>query len=75
MNTSRHQFNNEYGGDSVCVNVEAVELHEILSAFERYLRACGFHFDGHVTICNDADCPHNGAPADLDPSEDGKEEV
>ena len=30
MNTSRHQFNNEYGGDSVCVNVEAVELHEIL---------------------------------------------
>jgi hypothetical protein len=75
MNTSRHQFNNEYDGDSVCVNVEAVELHEILNAFERYLRACGFHFDGHVTICQEDGCPHVTAPADLDPIEDGKEGV
>ena len=75
MNESRHQFNHEYDGESVCINVCASSIDDVMAAFERYLKACGYEFDGHVTICNDADCPHNGAPADLDPSEDGKEEV
>lgn len=72
MNTPRHQFAFCHDEESVCVNTSAVQLDDILRKFEDYLRACGFYFDGHVTICNEDECPHV-APADLDPTEDGKE--
>ena len=75
MNTPRHQFNYVYEDETICINVNAITLDEACNAFERYLRACGYHFDGHIAICNDRDCPHHEPPADLNPTEDGKEGV
>lgn len=75
MNTPRHQFSYIYDEETVCINTSSESLAEILNSFERYLKACGFHFDGIVTICESEICPHHEAPVDLDPTEDGKEGV
>ena len=32
-----------------------ISLTQMLYNFESYLKACGFHFDGHLEIINDAD--------------------
>jgi len=56
MNESRHQFNHEYDGESVCINVCASAIDDVMAAFERYLKACGYEFNGHVTICEDDIC-------------------
>jgi hypothetical protein len=75
MSTPRHQFSYIYAEETVCINTSAENLDEILNSFERYLRACGFSFKGEVTICETDTCPHHEPPADLNPTEDGKEGV
>jgi len=35
--------------------IESAYLPEMLEAFENYLKACGFVFDGHVEIVEDED--------------------
>lgn len=44
------------GAETVTVNV-TVEPHlnitDMCEAFERFLRACGYYFDGHVEIVED----------------------
>jgi len=75
MNTPRHMFSFVDDDDSVCINTTATDLSDLCSVFENYLKACGFHIDGHVTICRADECPHVTAPDDLDPVEDGKEGV
>jgi hypothetical protein len=34
--------------------IETVGLADVLSAFEDFLRGCGFHFDGHVQVVDDS---------------------
>jgi hypothetical protein len=73
MSTERHMFSYSCGEESVCVNTSAISVPDLCQKFEDYLRACGFGFTGHIAICNDRDCPHHEPPADLNPTEDGKE--
>lgn len=35
------------------VSTDAVTLPDILSSMEDFLRGCGFHFDGHITIVDE----------------------
>ena len=35
------------------VTTDAVSLPDILQSVEDFLRGCGFHFDGHLTIENE----------------------
>lgn len=37
----------------VTVTSDAVSLPDILSSMEDFLRGCGFHFDGHITIVDE----------------------
>lgn len=32
---------------------ESIILHELLEDFEHFLKACGYHFDGHIEIVGD----------------------
>ena len=75
MNLPRHQFSWVHGEDTVCINTSDETLDDLCAAFDRYLKACGFIYDGHVTICETDTCPHHEPPVDLDPTEDGKEGV
>lgn len=42
-------------------------LSDVLESFERFLRACGYYFDGHLDIVEDV-------KQEKDESEDGEEE-
>lgn len=44
---------NEYDHVSVTITTETSSLKGLLEAFESYLKATGFHFDGVVDIVND----------------------
>ena len=49
--TEKHTFRLERCGEVIeFASEEAVTLCEVLELFERYLRACGFVFDGVVDI-------------------------
>lgn len=37
----------------VTVKTSAEQLTDIISAFEDYLRGCGFHFDGRLELVDD----------------------
>lgn len=32
---------------------DAEQIHEVVEAFERFLRGCGFEFSGHVVLVED----------------------
>lgn len=48
--TNKHSFIHEATTRTVTVVSEAETLPDIVEAFEDYLRACGFIFDGHLDI-------------------------
>lgn len=75
MNVERHIFSYSCGEETVCVSTTAISLPDLLNKFAAYIKACGYVFDGEVTICDGKTCPHVVAPDDLDPTEDGKEGV
>lgn len=77
MSLSRHQFSFVSGDDTVCVNTTANTLDDVIARFEDYLRGCGYTFPpDHVLDFVPKLTPDLPvAPADLEPSEDGKEGV
>ena len=59
------------GAETVTVSVTVephLNLTDMCEAFERFLRACGYYFDGHVKIVDDFDNCKNTE------TEDGEEE-
>lgn len=45
--------NNPHDKVSVTITTQAVQLEDLCDAFERYLKAAGFTFDGQVDIIKD----------------------
>ena len=55
---NRHTFRHvqksvEHAEETVEVTTESESLSEVISAFEDYLRGCGFQVDGHLDIVED----------------------
>lgn len=57
---AKHQFKYTFNGSDDAVPVEITfevagdsSLSQMIEQFEYYLKACGFHFDGHLDIQND----------------------
>jgi hypothetical protein len=74
--TTRHQFNMVHGDDTVCITTTADTLPLLLEKFADYLKACGYYPpEGCHLDFVPADCDHSclSAPADLEPTEDGRE--
>ncbi len=39
--------------ETVTIETHSYELDEVLECFERFLRGCGYSFDGHIDIVKD----------------------
>ena len=46
---------NEAPVETIVVETEAITLPEVVDAFERFLKACGFYFNGKLDIVEDED--------------------
>ena len=52
----KHYDYNEFTGEklgvieTVVVETEEIELSAIIETFERFLKACGYHFDGKLDV-------------------------
>jgi len=44
---------NRYDISSITIEVDTPDLLKIIEEFEVFLKACGFHFDGHLDIVED----------------------
>lgn len=44
---------NEYDVSKIVFTTETLLLGEIVTQFEYFLKACGFHFDGHLEFVDE----------------------
>jgi hypothetical protein len=51
--TKTPDLDNRFDHTEVTIRTRTENLHEVVEAFEGYLRAAGFHFDGHLDLVDD----------------------